>query len=256
MTDQSTVPLPLESQASDIIESEVLWLQNHFQFPLEYEVSVPGLEDRVVNPPDGRLAIYQDALWGGLRFLIPEFVRSLFRFYNVVPAQLTSNSIQVVLAFAVLCFLYEVRPCVSLFRAFFVLKRNPQAEGWWCFGPRLKRALIKGFPSSIHGWREKFFILGTHGGWGFNTAWGEPYLDANRDDNVSDVNWNDFRILKDAVVPAPAVLLSEQSLFNAGLSPTANLGGRGRHRSYVVFLFVVSFVCIRSVTHLSRSLQV
>ena len=65
MADQSTVPVPPELQVSDITESEVLWLQDHFQFPVEYEVSVPGPEDRVVNPPDGRLAVYQDALWGG-----------------------------------------------------------------------------------------------------------------------------------------------------------------------------------------------
>ena len=85
MADQSTIPLPLESQASDITESEVLWLQNHFQFSFEYEVSVSSPEDRVVSPLDGQLVIYQDALWGGLRFLILEFVRNLFRFYNVVP---------------------------------------------------------------------------------------------------------------------------------------------------------------------------
>ena len=66
-----------------------------------------------------------------------------------------------------------------------------------------------GGASSIHGWREKFFFLGTHGGWGFSTDWGEPYLDANKDDNVSDANWNDFRVLKDSVVPASSVLLSE-----------------------------------------------
>ena len=53
MTDQNTVPLPPESQDSDITESEVLWLKDHFQFLVEYEVSVPGPEDRVVNPPDG-----------------------------------------------------------------------------------------------------------------------------------------------------------------------------------------------------------
>ena len=188
MADQNTTPVPPESQASDITESEVLWLQDHFQFPVEYEVSVPGPEDRVVNPPDGRLAIYQDALWGGLRFPIPEFVRSLLRFYNVIPAQLTPNSIRVVLAFGVLCFLHEIRPRVSLFQAFFVLRRNPQDEGWWCFGPRPKRTLFKGFPSFIHGWRENFFFLGTHSGWGFSTVWGEPYLGANKDDNVSDVN--------------------------------------------------------------------
>ena len=86
MVDQSTIPLSPESQASDITESEVLWLQNYFQFPLEYEVSVPSPEDRVVSPPDGRLVIYQDALWCGLRFPILEFVQNLFRFYNVVPA--------------------------------------------------------------------------------------------------------------------------------------------------------------------------
>ena len=62
MVDQSTIPLPPESQASDITESKVLCFQNHFQFSLEYEVSVTGQEDRVVNPPDGRLAISQDAL--------------------------------------------------------------------------------------------------------------------------------------------------------------------------------------------------
>ena len=119
-----------------------------------------------------------------------------------------------------------------------MLRRNPHTEGWWCFGPRPKHTLLKGFPSSIHGWREKFFFLGTHSGWGFSTVWGEPYLDANKDDNVSDANWDDFRILRDAVVPAPAVLFSEQSLFNAGLSPMESLGGRGRHQSFVVFVFL------------------
>ena len=238
MADQNTSPLPPESQASDITESEVLWLQDHFQFPVEYEVSVPGPEGRVVSPPDGRLAIYQDSLWRGLRFPIPEFVRSLLRFYNVVPAQLTPNSIRMVLAFGVLCFFHEIRPRVSLFRAFFVLRRNPQAEGWWCFGPRPKRVLFKGFPSSIHGWREKFFFLGSHSDWGFSTVWGEPYLGANRDDNVSDIIWDDFRVLRDSVVPAPTVLLSEQNLFHAGLSPMESLGGRGRHWSFVVFAFL------------------
>ena len=174
----------------------------------------------------------------------------MLRFYNVVPTQLTPNSIRMVLAFAVLCFLYEVRPRVSLFRAFFVLRRNPQAEGWWCFGPRPKRTLFKGFPSSIHGWREKFFFLGTHSGWGFSTVWGEPYLKANRDDNVSDADWNDFRVLKDLVVPAPSILLSEWNLFNAGLSPMDSLGGRGRYQLSLVFLFfIVSFVCTWSITH-------
>ena len=164
MVDQSTIPLSPESQASDITESEVLWLQNHFQFPFEYEVSVPSPEDRVVSPLDGRLAIYQDALWGGLQFSIPEFVQNLFRFYNVVPTQLTPNSIRMVLAFAVLCFLYEVRPRVSLFRAFFMLRRNPQAEGWWCFGPRPKRTLFNGF-SFLHSWLEGKVLLPRHPFW-------------------------------------------------------------------------------------------
>ena len=249
MADQSSSPLPPESQSSDITESEVLWLQGHFHLPLEYEVSVPGPEDRVSSPPDGRLAVYQDFLWGGLRFPIPEFVRSLLRFYNVVLAQLTPNSIRMVLSFAVLCSLHEIRPRVGLFRAFFVLRRNPQAEGWWCFGPRPKRVLFKGFPSSIHGWREKFFFLGSHSGWGFSTTWGEPYLGANRDDNVGEAIWNDFRVLRDSVVPAPTVLLSERSLFNAGLSPMDSLGNRGRHQSSTsLLLFVVFFVCVRSMT--------
>ena len=249
MADPNTSPLPPELQASDISESEVLWLQSHFQFPLEYEVSVPGLEDTVVRPPDGRLAVYQDFLWGGLRFPVPEFVRSVFRFYNLVPAQLTPNSIRMVLAFSVLCFFHEIRPRVSLFRAFFVLRRNSQAEGWWCFGPRPKHVLFKGFPSSIHGWREKFFFLGSHSGWGFSTIWGEPYLSANRDDNVGEAIWNDFRVLRDSAVPAPTVLLSERSLFNAGLSPMDSLGNRGRHQSSTSLMnFVVFFVCVRSMT--------
>ena len=86
--------------------------------------------------------------------------------------------------------------------------------------------------SLFHSWLEgKFFFLGIQDGWGFSTAWGEPYLDANKDDNVSDANWNDFRVLKDSVVPTPSVLLSEQNLFGAGLSPINSLGGRGRHHS-------------------------
>ena len=85
----------------------------------------------------------------------------------------------------------------------------------------------------FHPWLEgKIFFLGTHSGWGFSTAWGESYLDANKDDNISDANWNDSRVLKDSMVPAPSVLLPEQNLFEAGLSPIDSLCGRGRHQSF------------------------
>ena len=45
------------------------------------------------------------------------------------------------------------------------------------------------------------------------------------------------------MVPAPTVLLSEQNLFHAGLSPMESLGGRGRHWSFVVLRFY-RFLCL------------
>lgn len=76
--------------------------------------------------------------------------KDVLQLHDLVPIELGLNSFRVLVTFMIICHLAEVQPQLSLFRSFFKLNELSGLRGWWFFGPRQKRKLIKKLHSSIY----------------------------------------------------------------------------------------------------------
>ena len=104
--------------------------------PGEFHTVLARPQERVHNPPVGGLGIYEEALKAGLRFPLPPFVVKLVDRFALSLAQIAPNSWRYIVGFLSLCSLHGRRPTISLFRAFFSLKRHPLSGGLWYFSLR------------------------------------------------------------------------------------------------------------------------
>ncbi|TYH96912.1 hypothetical protein ES332_A12G209800v1 [Gossypium tomentosum] len=98
-------------------------------------------------------------------------------------------------------------------------------KGWWFFSARIGFKLFEGFPSSIKGWRHRFFIIRTseRDTLGLNTKWGPPNSAANQLPTLSAIEVKSLDNLVAAATNNPPdirVLLSEEALIQAGISST------------------------------------
>ncbi|GKV01047.1 hypothetical protein SLEP1_g13644 [Rubroshorea leprosula] len=125
-----------------------------------------GVNERACSAPrDHWMPIYLHYLIAGLRFPIPELLVGLLLDYSIGITQLTPNAIRVVIGFLVYCRVRGVGvPTMNMFKHFFVIRAGGRGEkGWYHFGPRSSsrgnRILFSAGPSSIKGWKEKFFFV-------------------------------------------------------------------------------------------------
>ncbi|GKV06286.1 hypothetical protein SLEP1_g18185 [Rubroshorea leprosula] len=96
-----------------------------------------GVNERACSAPrDHWMPLYVHNLIAGLRFPIPELLVGLLLDYSIGITQLTPNAIRA---------------------------GGRGEKGWYYFGPRLSskgnRSLFSAGPSSIKGWKEKFFFV-------------------------------------------------------------------------------------------------
>ncbi|GKV06488.1 hypothetical protein SLEP1_g18382 [Rubroshorea leprosula] len=125
-----------------------------------------GVNERACSAPrDHWMPIYLYYLIAGLRFPIPELLVGLLLDYSIGITQLTPNAMRAVIGFLVYCRVRGVGvPTVNMFKHFFIIKAGGRGEkGWYYFGPRSSskgnRTLFSAGPSSIKGWKEKFFFV-------------------------------------------------------------------------------------------------
>ena len=112
---------------------------------------------------------------------------------------------------------------LSLFRSFFSLKKHPVGGGWWYFSPRSNRKIVLGVSFFIHGWKEHFFFITVEVPWGFEVAWHTPRTDLNRHVSLVREEEESLAYLLQCSTSA-SDLLREETLVNAGLSPTEPTG--------------------------------
>lgn len=80
--------------------------------------------------------------------------------YQLCLAQLNPNSIRMLIGFLILCKVHTITPSVNLFRRFFTVRMNGKEPGWYGFAKRpTAAALIAGTPSSVHGWKPRYFFI-------------------------------------------------------------------------------------------------
>ncbi|GKV25868.1 hypothetical protein SLEP1_g35249 [Rubroshorea leprosula] len=112
-------------------------LVENYEISSRVLVRPAGVEERACSTPqDHWMPIYSHYLIAGLRFPIPELLVGLLLDYNIGLTQLVPNAMRG------------------------GIRRD---KGWYYFTPRVanreSRALFTAGPSSIKGWKEKFFFV-------------------------------------------------------------------------------------------------
>ena len=214
-------PSMIKSKISPRMLGEV---RAHYRFPSGCVVSAPRDDERINNPPRDSFGLYIDHLKVGLRFPLHPFFSKIFELYLVVPGQLTPNSIQTICAFVIMCHIVDIEPTTSLFKTFFILKRDTRGLGWWMFGPCPDRKIVKGLPSTIHGWKEAFFFVSTSVPGDLELIWVLPNLEPNEMKTVDSADLEGYERLKSLKPPPIKELLSEKSLHLVSISGFKDLG--------------------------------
>lgn len=74
------------------------------------------------------LGVYVEAFEARLRLPIPPFLLSLLRYYNISLCTLILNYLMLVLGFLIIYILAEVWPFLTMFHAFYTIKRYPYSK--------------------------------------------------------------------------------------------------------------------------------
>ncbi|GKU99753.1 hypothetical protein SLEP1_g12551 [Rubroshorea leprosula] len=146
--------------------SSLRGLVGNYNLPHHVLIRPAEVNERACSAPrDHWMPIYLYYLIAGLRFPIPELLVGLLLDYSIGITQLTPNAMRAVIGFLVYCRVRGVGvPTVNMFKHFFIIKAGGRGEkGWFYFGPRSSnkgnRTLFSAGPSSIKGWKEKFFFV-------------------------------------------------------------------------------------------------
>ncbi|GKV35945.1 hypothetical protein SLEP1_g44140 [Rubroshorea leprosula] len=142
------------------------YLVDSYEISSRVLIRPAGVKERACSAPkDHWMPVYAHYLATRLRFPVPDLLVWLLLEYSVGLTQLSPNAIRVIIGFVVYCRAKGVRvPTINMFKHFFVLKAGSRKEkGWYYFTPRSsnkeKRNLFSAGPSSIKGWKEKFFFV-------------------------------------------------------------------------------------------------
>ncbi|GKV15414.1 hypothetical protein SLEP1_g26208 [Rubroshorea leprosula] len=148
-------------------------LVENYEISSRVLVRPAGVEERACSAPrDHWMPVYSHYLIAGLRFPLLELLIGLLLDYNMGLTQLVPNAMRAIIGFLVYCRAQGISvPTVNMFKYFFVLKGGSRRDkGWYYFTPRVakkeSRILFTAGPSSIKGWKEKFFFVD-------DTEWGK-----------------------------------------------------------------------------------
>ncbi|KZV36525.1 hypothetical protein F511_44490 [Dorcoceras hygrometricum] len=112
----------------------------------EFEVVIPGPEERAHRPPRGFHSFYINQLEMGLRFPLPRFIAELCQHIRISPSQLAPNSYSFLLSLAILL-RYNNLPLVPyvLIQLVKIKRLGPKK---FYLSHKGDHAFIKGNPSS------------------------------------------------------------------------------------------------------------
>ncbi|GKU97934.1 hypothetical protein SLEP1_g11006 [Rubroshorea leprosula] len=140
-------------------------LVENYEVPGRVLVRPAGSRERACSAlRDHWMPLYSHYLATGLRFPLPDLLVWLLLEYGLGLTQLTPNAVRLVVAFAVYSRSRGVSfPTANVFKYFYVLNAGSGREkGWYYFTGRVtnkqKRGLFSAGPSSIKGWKDKFFF--------------------------------------------------------------------------------------------------
>ncbi|KAJ0975338.1 hypothetical protein J5N97_017303 [Dioscorea zingiberensis] len=142
--------------------------------PSSLSYRIPSASERASSPSgEWEIAIYYEALIGGLRLPFPQLFVDIFNEFEICPSQLAPNSWKCLCGLVIVCLHGGIEPTVDRFKFYFGLSHERSID-WYFFGARPNRRFIGSVPSSLKGWKSKFFFVSSSETFQFQTKWGTP----------------------------------------------------------------------------------
>lgn len=185
-----------------MIKSKVLWLREQYRFLSHFQVHAPRPNNRVMSGPASHLALYKEFFHADLRLPLHPFILNVLDLFKVISAQLALNSFRPLCSCIILCSMLKIRPRIYLFQAFFILQMHPMMKGRWHFGPCHGQSFIPSQPSSIYGWKNRFFFISSNLPWWINWIWAEPNQSPNKNNEILVIDEDDSKKLSSIEVPS------------------------------------------------------
>ncbi|GFZ06795.1 hypothetical protein Acr_18g0009650 [Actinidia rufa] len=139
-------------------------LRKTYSFPPGVRVRLPDEGETITSARPGEVAFYEAAFPAGLRFPLHSTIRLILQFYNICPAQLIPNAWRSIACSMAMWRVFKYTLSLFEFRNLFSLNSNPKPDlGWLYFKARKKKAMLRGYPSNVKGWKSKFFFVSSDG---------------------------------------------------------------------------------------------
>ena len=203
-----------------ITAAELGAIREKYQIPVEVELWVPKSTERPSDVRVGAFSLYEEALKGGLRLPLPQIVVDVLNHLEVAPGQLMPNAWKILLACASAWPRANGGVAMTVEEFFGCYKASGQQETWITLQALAGKGLVAGLPTSIKGWRPRWFYVSIAGGAGVRTIWKVPAkyaelkLGATAEERVKKVKeWREKEKVKWDELVQPSVL------FEAGLGP-------------------------------------
>ena len=127
------------------------WSRDRFQFPDSVKIRIPSDEDRACHSYADEVCFYEADFTSGLHLLIHPFIRELFVYLHLAPAQLMPNSWWIIISYMVVWMSANDGVVIKKneFLHFYRLRKSKD-PGYYEFKPWDKASrLILNYPSSL-----------------------------------------------------------------------------------------------------------
>ena len=143
-------------------------IRDRFQFPNLVRIRITSDEDRAYHSYADKVCFYEADFASGLRLLVHPFVRELFTYLHLAPAQLVRNSWWTIICCMVVWMFAIDRDVIKRdeFLHFYRLRKSKDLS-YWEYKPwdRASKLIINS-PLSLYNWKPNFFFISGNG-WEF-----------------------------------------------------------------------------------------
>lgn len=163
-----------KADKSTLTAADLEVIRERYQIPAEVELLLPTSRERPSTARPREFSLYEEALKGGLRLPLPQVVVDVLNRLEVAPGQLMLNAWKILLACASVWPKVNGGEAMTVDEFFSCYKASGQQETWVTLQAMMERGLVAGLPTSIKGWRPRWFYVSANGGVGVRTIWKVP----------------------------------------------------------------------------------
>ncbi|GKB42028.1 hypothetical protein Tco_0886970 [Tanacetum coccineum] len=150
--------IQLQDAVSTITPEYLLEFTSEFGISEDLHPELPGVEDSIVDFPEGKVGVYTRFLdFANYRLPISQFLFDILGYYQIHLSQLSVIGAAKVSHFEINCRAHQIIPTLNLFRVFYIPSYN---SGWMSFSKRPRKNTPQCYTKpldSLKNWNNIFF---------------------------------------------------------------------------------------------------